>query len=77
MSVDLATPRRRLAHGSFSISKLESEKADYLETPLHTRVLEDHLPHGAKLALLILALGLSVFLVALVSVVAMAREHRH
>ncbi|KAJ7253911.1 major facilitator superfamily domain-containing protein [Mycena rebaudengoi] len=44
----------------------KSEKAGLSrDASLHTRVLEDHLPHGAKLALLILALGLSVFLVAL------------
>ncbi|KAJ6598056.1 major facilitator superfamily domain-containing protein [Mycena sp. CBHHK59/15] len=70
MSGDPLTPRRRTAHtpaGSLSVSK--SEKAEYPEpTPSEKQVLspvEDHLPHGAKLALLILSLGLSVFLVAL------------
>ncbi|KAJ6609417.1 major facilitator superfamily domain-containing protein [Mycena sp. CBHHK59/15] len=54
MSGDPLTPRRRTAHtpaGSLSKEVLSP--------------VEDHLPHGAKLALLILALGLSVFLVAL------------
>ncbi|KAJ7834161.1 DHA14-like major facilitator [Mycena leptocephala] len=70
MSADPVTPRRRLAHTpptSFSVSK--SEKAGYLEPPPSDKrvpsPVEDHLPHGAKLAVLILALGLSVFLVAL------------
>ncbi|KAF7341341.1 DHA14-like major facilitator [Mycena venus] len=70
MSADPVTPRRRTAHtpaGSFNLSK--SEKAEYPDpTPSQKQVpspVEDHLPHGAQLALLILALGLSVFLVAL------------
>ncbi|KAJ6554846.1 putative efflux pump antibiotic resistance protein [Mycena capillaripes] len=70
MSADPVTPRRRTGHtpaGSLNPSK--SEKAEYSGTFLPeeqvSSLVEDHLPHGAKLALLILALGLSVFLVAL------------
>jgi hypothetical protein len=72
MSANPVTPRHRTAHTpAGSLSPFKSEKAQYPElSPLEKQVpspVEDHLPHGAKLALLILALGLSVSLVALVS----------
>ncbi|KAJ7114842.1 putative efflux pump antibiotic resistance protein [Mycena epipterygia] len=70
MSADPVTPRRRTAHTpAGSLSRSQSEKAEHpAPSPSQKQVpspVEDHLPHGAKLALLILALGLSVFLVAL------------
>lgn len=66
------TPRRRTVHtphGSLSYFKSTSEKAEYLKLASQSQIslpVEDKLPHGVKLMVLILALGLSVFLVALV-----------
>ncbi|KAJ7198296.1 DHA14-like major facilitator [Mycena pura] len=70
MSDDPMTPRRRTGHTpAGSLSPLKAEKGEgsiqIQEKPLPSPPIEDHLPHGARLALLILALGLSVFLVAL------------
>jgi hypothetical protein len=78
--VDPLTPRRRAAahtpHGSLSYSKaqdskIEKERKDeYLRLASQSQVnlpVEDDYPHGIKLAVLTLALCLSVFLVALVS----------
>ncbi|KAJ7307782.1 DHA14-like major facilitator [Mycena albidolilacea] len=72
MSDDPVTPCRRTGHTpAGSLNPLRAEEGErsgsiqLKEKPLPSPPIEDHLPHGASLALLILALGLSVFLVAL------------
>ncbi|KAJ6471584.1 putative efflux pump antibiotic resistance protein [Mycena vitilis] len=68
MSIDPVAPRRRThtPAGSLNLSPIEKANPDWiLPAEEVTSLAQDHLPHGAKLALLILALGLSVFLVAL------------
>jgi hypothetical protein len=69
MSDDPVTSRRRTGHTpAGSLNPLRAEEGEQSgsiqlqEKPLPSPPIEDHLPHGASLALLILALGLSFVL---------------